>query len=564
MMEKKQIVFSRFRLDLTDERLFRGEEEIRLHPKAFAVLRCLAEKSRDLVTKHSLMETVWPGLHVTDAVLTESIRELRKALGDDAKKPQFIETVHGRGYRFSPPVITDAPRSNVTNKQQDIRFCKTIDGVKIAYSTMGQGSPLVMPPPIVTHLEADLVEGPMADVYEALARHHTLVRYDLRGTGLSDRNVSSFSEEIFLQDLETVVDALKLQRFALYGLSAAGRRILRYYAKHPDRVSHLIFYGANIVATTGDRQKYQDIMRAVMRASWEIGSKMRIESLMPHGGTREDVERLARWLRLSVSSDVLEKLMFVAQKRDDLAVMAANVSVPTLVIHRRGDHIPFSGGRELAAQIPGARFLALEGYNHLPATYEEAMEIVTPVVEFLAQGQNRSEALPAEVGVPITLLFVGIEGSASLKRRVGENGDKKFLRSHYDAVRRAVESYHGEVVSHTGNGMMASLFSASRAIGCALHIQRVIAKRNTANPDDAVDIRIGLDAVESPTPADDFNGVSMQLARRICESAEPGQILMSDTVRQLVEGKGFTFEPVGAKTFKGFDEPVALYKLRVE
>ena len=106
---------------------------------------------------------------------------------------------------------------------------------------------------------------------------------------------------------------------------------------------------------------------------------------MPYGGTREDVERLARWLRLSVSRDVAKRLMELRQKRDDLAPTIANVSVPTLVIHRRGDHVPFSGGRDLAAKIPGARFLALEGYNHLPATREEAMELVAPVIGFLAE-----------------------------------------------------------------------------------------------------------------------------------------------------------------------------------
>ncbi len=560
-MEKKQIVFEPFCLDLFDERLFRGDEEIRLHPKAFAVLQCLTGNSGGLVTKQNLLETVWPGLHVTDAVLTESIRELRKALGDDAKNPKFIETVHGRGYRFFPTVVDDGPRTNVANRQQEIRFCSALDGVRIAYSTMGHGPPIVMPPPIVTHLEADLVEGPMADVYEALARHHTLVRFDLRGTGLSDRNVSSFSEEIFLQDLETVVDALKLQRFALYGLSAASRRILRYYAKHPDQVSHLIFYGANILATTGARKSFQDVLRAVMRASWEVGSKMRIETLMPNGGTREDVERLARWLRLAVSGEVLEQLMFIAQKRDDLAAIAARVSVPTLVIHRRGDHVPFVGGRELAAQIPGARFLALEGYNHIPATHEEAMEIVTPVVGFLAQGQDRSAASPAELGMPVTLLFACIEESTSLKRRVGEREDKKLLRENYDAVRRSIGSYQGKVEIDNASGVVASFFSASRALGCALHIRRFIEKRNSVNPDDAVIIRTGLDAVEQ---VDDYNGTSTQLAQRVCQSAEPGQVLVSDAVRQLVSGKGFEFEPANVKKLDRLDEPVSIYKLCFE
>ncbi len=106
---------------------------------------------------------------------------------------------------------------------------------------MGQGPPLVIPPQWVTHLEADLIEGPFADLYEALRQHHMLVRFDKRGTGLSERDVSELSEELFVLELEAVVDELRLQRFALYGLSAGGRLILDYYAKHPNRVSHLVF-----------------------------------------------------------------------------------------------------------------------------------------------------------------------------------------------------------------------------------------------------------------------------------------------------------------------------------
>jgi pimeloyl-ACP methyl ester carboxylesterase len=104
--------------------------------------------------------------------------------------------------------------------KQDIRFCKTVDGVTIAYSTMGQGWPLVIPPQLVTHLEADLIDGPFAEVYEALSQHYSVVRFDKRGTGLSERDVSNFSsDEAFVPDLEAVVDELKLKRFALYGLS---------------------------------------------------------------------------------------------------------------------------------------------------------------------------------------------------------------------------------------------------------------------------------------------------------------------------------------------------------
>jgi len=560
MPPQTEFIFEPFRLDATNERLLRDGKEIRLTPKAFSVLRYLAEHSDQLITKEVLLKTLWPNVSVTDAVLTVCIGEVRKALGDQPNNPKFIETLHRRGYRFLSP-IANGPHSALAKMKQDVRFCETIDGVRIAYSTMGQGPPLVIPPQLVTHLEADLVEGPLADVYEALAQHHTLVRFDMRGTGLSDRHVSLSSEELFLLDIEAVVDELGLQRFPLYGLCNGGRLSLHYYAKHPDRVSHMIFYGTDPDASGDDRKRKRNVTLSLIQASWEVGSKIIVERLMPYGGTREDIERLARWIRLSVTSDLAQSLIEGKQDRGDLAPLLVKVSVPTLVMHRRGDHVSFAGGRELASKIPGALFLPLEGYNHLPATHEEAMELVTPVVEFLAKGRERSGDWPVDVGVPLTFLFTDIEGSVSIKQRLGDKEARKLVRDHDETVRRALDSYNGRQVNRAGKGICAVFFSASRAVGCALHIQHALAKRNAANPEDAVRVRIGLNAGEPVTVENTPFDTAAQLARQICERAEPYQILVSDVVRQLVAGKGFKFEPVVVKTLQGFEEPVALYKL---
>jgi DNA-binding winged helix-turn-helix (wHTH) protein/pimeloyl-ACP methyl ester carboxylesterase len=560
MAPQTEFVFETFRLDAINDRLLRDGKTIHLTPKAFSVLRYLAEHSDQLVTKEVLLKTLWPSIAVTDAVLTVCIGEIRKALGDKPNQPKFIETIHRRGYRFLASV-RNGPQNGAASTKQDIRFCSTVDGVRIAYSTMGQGPPVVIPPQLVTHLEADLVEGPLADVYDALARQHTLVRFDMRGTGLSDRNVPLSSEQLFVLDLEAVVDALKLQTFPLYGLCGGGPLALRYYAKHPNRVSQLVFYGTILEPVTSEWKRQNDVVISVMRASWEIGSKMRVERLMPHGGTREDIDRLARWLRLSVSMEVSERLMELRRKRDDLASILPNVSVPTLVIHRRGDHVPFSGGRELAAKIPGARFLALEGYNHIPATHEEAMELVEPVLDFLANGENSKEPSPFDLGVPATYLFLEIDGCDSLRRRLGKKAVKRHLAGHYKAIRAAIESYSGTQLKQTGSGIGAAFYPASRAVGCALHIQQVIAKRNAVNLNDAVRVRVGLDAGEAIVEDNDSFGVATERARQISAWAEAGQVLASDVVRQLVSVKGFKLEPAGVKRLKGFNEPVALYKL---
>jgi len=384
----------------------------------------------------------------------------------------------------------------------------------------------------------------------------------MRGTGLSDRDVPLSSEQLFVLDLEAVVDELRLDKFPLYGLCGGGRLALHYYSRHPARVSHLIFYGTDPEASGDERKKRRNVTHSVIQASWKVGSKLTIEGLMPYGGTREDIERLARWLQISVASDVAQKLIELRQDQSDLEPLLAKVSVPTLVIHRRGDHVPFVGGRGLAAKIRGARFLPLEGYNHLPATHEEAMELVTPVIEFLADHQSDSKFPSADVGVPLTYLFTEIEGPTVIEPRLGKKGFEKLLRIHTDTVRSIIQSYRGAEVKRSGGGIGASFFSASRAVGCALQIHHALAKRNAANREDAVKVRIGLNAGESA--ADDNAPLgTAQLARLICHRAEPSQILVSDGVRQLVAGKGFTFESAGIRRLKVLDEPLALYELHI-
>lgn len=192
------------------------------------------------------------------------------------------------------------------------------------------------------------------------------------------------------------------------------------------------------------------------------------------------------------------------------------------------------------------------------------MELVTPVIEFLAKRHESSGAPSVDLGVPITLLFIDIEGSSSLTTRLDAKEVQKLIHAHNGTVRRAIESYNGNEVQYTGRGIGASFFSASRAVGCALYIQQVLLKRNAANPEDAVNVRVGVTVGEPIADDNDAFYASGQVARQICELAKPGQVLVSDLVRQLVDGKGFVFESIGTKMFKDFAEPVTLYKLRLE
>ena len=250
--------------------------------------------------------------------------------------------------------------------EQNIRFCTTEDGVRIAYATTGKGSPIVRPGHWLTHLEYDLKSPVWGHLLEGLSQQHMLVRYDPRGTGLSDRDVDTVSAELWLKDIEAVVDDLRLDKFVVLGVSQGGATAVRYAAKHPDRVSHLILYGA--FARGRVRPEMLDAMCTLMRQGWgsdnaayrELFSASYVGSgNRKHIGFLNDLEKVsatpemaAKYLRVNATVDVRDLL--------------PQVKAPTLVMHCLGDRaVKFKYGRELASGIAGAKFVPMDGTNHL-------------------------------------------------------------------------------------------------------------------------------------------------------------------------------------------------------
>ena len=241
--------FGPFHLDVRERRLSRGSEVIPLRLKVFDTLRVLVENAGRLVTKQELLDTVWPETTVEENNLNHNVSVLRKALGDRATGQQYIETVPRVGYRFVAPVEAAVPQttpstSSAAKARQEIRYCTTSDGVRLAYATVGNGPPLVKASNWLTHLDFEWGSPIWRHWYAALSPHHRLVRYDERGNGMSQRDVPDVSFDTWVRDLETVVDAAGLDRFPLLGISRGGSIAIAYAVKHPERVTHLVLYGA--------------------------------------------------------------------------------------------------------------------------------------------------------------------------------------------------------------------------------------------------------------------------------------------------------------------------------
>ena len=379
--------FGPFHLDVRERRLSRGGVVIPLRLKVFDTLRVLVENAGRLVTKQELLDTVWPETTVEENNLNHNVSALRKALGDRATGQQYIETVPRVGYRFVALVEAAVPQTAVAvasaaKARQEIRYCTTSDGVRLAYATTGNGPPLVKASNWLTHLDFEWGSPIWRHWYAALSLHHRLVRYDERGNGMSQRDVPDVSFDTWVRDLETVVDAAGLDRFPLLGISRGGSIAIAYAVKHPERVTHLVLYGAfatglNPVGTPRELEARSALV-SLMRLGWGLNNpafcKMFTCRFIPEA-TSEHEQWLDELQRVSTSPENAARLM---ERDDDIDVrpLLSQVKAPTLVIHCDRDRaVPAEDGRLLAAGIPGARYVSLPGANHLMLEGEPAWSL---------------------------------------------------------------------------------------------------------------------------------------------------------------------------------------------
>jgi class 3 adenylate cyclase/pimeloyl-ACP methyl ester carboxylesterase len=276
--------------------------------------------------------------------------------------------------------------------EQDIRFCTASDGVQIAYATVGQGPPLVKAANWMNHLEYDWQSPVWRHVLHGLAQNHLLIRYDERGNGLSDWDVDDISFEAFVRDLETVVDAAGVERFPLFGISQGCAVTIAYAVRHPERVSRLILYGGFAKGRgrrgSSEVNEQTEALLTLMRQGWgqeNPAFRQVFTSLFMPDATPDQAQWFNDLQRITVSP---ENAVRIRQTTDqiDVSELLPQVTIPTLVLHCRDDAVqPFEQGRRMAAGIPGARFVALEGRNHLILDGEPAWPRFLQEVEgFLA------------------------------------------------------------------------------------------------------------------------------------------------------------------------------------
>ncbi len=276
--------------------------------------------------------------------------------------------------------------------EQQIRFCTAPDGVRIAYATVGNGPPLVRASTYLTHLKYDLDSPVWRHWLTGLGAHYTLIRHDQRGCGLSDRDIDELSMDAWVRDLETVVDSLGLERFALLGPSQGGAVAVAYASRHPEKVSHLVLYGAYFQGRFNRNPTQQQLDEAhtmlnLMKVGWGKDNpafRQVFTTLFMPEGTPEQINWFNDLQRISTSPENAVK-METAFYRIDVSHLAPKVTTPTLVLHARDDAmVDFEQGRQLAAMIPNALFAPLDSKNHLLLEHEPAWDrFLTEVRNFI-------------------------------------------------------------------------------------------------------------------------------------------------------------------------------------
>ncbi len=447
------------------------------------------------------------------------------------------------------PAVAPAPKINYARSGE----------FSVAYQVVGEGErDLVYLPGYASNLEVFWEEPAYSRFLDRLASFSRLILIDRLGTGLSDRlpagQVSTFEQR--MDDIGAVMDAVGAERASLLGWSEGAALCALFAASHPDRTSSLVMYGG-----------FARLLRADDHP-WGVDPKMMddwIDRVTEGWGQDEDLLRywaptavgdpqarewFAHHARLSASPGAAEAL-FRGVRGVDVRDILAAIRVPTLVIHREGDTlIPVEASRYLAERIPDAKLVELPGEDHL-WWFGDQDSIVEEVEEFLT-GIRRA---PEAKRVLATVLFTDIVGSTKRAAALGDAHWRELLERHGDAVRRQLERFRGNEVNTTGDGFLATFDGPARGIRCALAIVDAVRPLG-------IEIRAGLHTGECELLNGDIGGIAVHTGARVSAAAEPAEVLVSSTVKDLVAGSGLEFTDRGVRELKGVPGEWRLFAAR--
>ena len=437
-----------------------------------------------------------------------------------------------------------------------VHYVTTSDGVRIAYTVSGSGpAAIVLTDPSVSHVELEWSQPVMREIYARVAEDLTLIRIDIRGTGLSDR-VTAVSDETVYGEIRAVVEQLGLRRYILGAVQIMTPAAITYAARYPGEVTHLVLIDGCLSVMQLFTSPQIGAVIAAGQADWITGTEA--IGAFTFGAGREESIGLGTYVRSCIGPEFFP-LAMQATRTHDATQAAKDVKAPALVIKHAGNTIDMGVARAIVTAIHGATLMTLPGL-----WADEPRALGARIVAWIAATPEADPVPPAPMAPDAmpppglrVILFTDIEGHTAMMQRLGDDAGRAILREHERLTRETLRAHGGDEIKTMGDGFMASFPSATQAARCAADLQRAI-----ASIPEGISIRVGLNAGEPIAEDGDLFGASVILASRIAAKAAGGEILVSDVVRGLLIGKGFLFADRGENVLRGFEDAIRLYELR--
>ena len=426
---------------------------------------------------------------------------------------------------------------------REIHFATTADGLSIAHWSIGSGPPLIYTQNVTfNHAELEWGVPSMARLYETLARHVMVIRFDVRGGGMSDPigDAEHAGLEGFCLDIDAVAAAIGLESFHLLGVNSMGPVVLHYAATRPEAVDHLVLCDTGPSVADMPLANYVTAQQALVVAG--VGVQLSFVDWIPPDDVR-GFEALFEQAT-NLSPEITESMI-----RWDVSSVLGEITAPTLVIRSRESQLTNQAStRRLVAGIGDAQMRIVEG-RLAPFAADQA-DVVAAIAGFLGLAPTQTARSP---GLR-TVVFTDLVSSTELLSELGDEEGRAAFREIEELSAELGAAWDGRVVKYTGDGSLLSFESTTSALRFALALQERLQAGRLA-------LRIGMAAGEPIQEGDDLHGAVVVQASRIADLGQSGEIIVSDSVRQLAVGKGFTFASLGEVELKGFDEPAVVWSL---
>jgi class 3 adenylate cyclase len=425
----------------------------------------------------------------------------------------------------------------------ETRYARSGD-FAIAYQVIGEGEPnLVMIPGFVSNVEVAWEHPAYERFMRKLGSFAKVIVFDKRGAGLSDPLEGPETLEQRIDDVRAVMEAAEVDRASVLGISEGAAMAVLYAALHPRQVESLILYGAfarGINAADWEHGWTEDIWAAavdVIRNSWGDGSS----AYMLAPSQAEDPEFRQWWARFERMAGSPRRVMEAIEldRQIDVREVLRTVQAPALLIHRRGDVWPVSGAEWMVEHLSDARLALLEGKDHWPWVADT--DSVADEIEEFVTGRRAPEDPDR---VLATVLFTDIVDSTKQAAELGDRRWRTLLDEHERVVRRQIDRFSGREIKTTGDGFLATFDGPARAVRCARAVTDGVRPLG-------IDVRAGLHTGECELRNGDIGGIAVHIGARVSARAAPGEVLVSNTVKDLVVGSGLEFEDRGEQELKG-------------